>query len=247
MVFPLKDYNPTRTVPFVTVGLIALNILVFVYELALGPDKHAFIAAFGATPYEITHGTDLVGRHPQLPLVHTAGPPIIYLTVLTSMFMHAGVFHIFGNMLYLWIFGNNIEDTIGHGRFLLFYLLSGIGAAAAHILAGPNSVIPTVGASGAVSGVLGAYLIAFPRAKVLTLIFLGFFIRMTLLPASVLLIFWFVIQAFSGFLSIGRTGGGVAWFAHIGGFVVGVVLFKLMSIDRPPRRIEPADDERYRG
>ena len=238
MVFPLKDYNPTRTLPVVTVALIVINALVFAYELTLGPDLNGFIAAFGATPYEITHGTDLVGRSPQLPIVHTPGPPVVYLTIITSMFMHAGFFHIFGNMLYLWIFGNNIEDTIGHVRFVFFYLLCGIGAAAAHIATGPDSAIPTVGASGAVSGVLGAYLIAFPRARVLTLVFLGFFVRMTLLPASVLLIFWFVIQAFSGCASFGRSGGGVAWFAHIGGFVVGIILFKLMTIGRPPPRIE---------
>ena len=231
MLFPLKDLNPTERFPFVTVGLIAANAIVFVYELTLGSELNGFVAAYGMVPYEITRFADLVGGGGETPIVHEPGPPLIHLTLLTSMFIHGGFLHLIGNMLYLWIFGNNIEDLLGPVRFLLFYLLCGLAAAFAHIVTAPGSTVPTVGASGAVSGVLGAYLVAHPRARVLTLVFLGFFIRVMLLPASVLLVFWFVIQIFSGLasLSMNIPGGGVAWFAHIGGFIAGVVLLKLFA------------------
>jgi membrane associated rhomboid family serine protease len=231
LLFPLKDLNPTERFPFVTIGLIAANVIVFVYELTLGSDLNAFVAGYGMVPYEITRFADLVGAGGDVPIDHTPGPPLIHLTLLTSMFIHGGFFHLIGNMLYLWIFGNNIEDVLGPVGFLLFYLLCGLAAAFAHIAAGPGSTVPTVGASGAVSGVLGAYLIAHPRARVLTLVFLGFFIRVMLVPASVLLVFWFVIQIVSGLasLSMNMPGGGVAWFAHIGGFVAGIVLIKLFA------------------
>jgi membrane associated rhomboid family serine protease len=227
---PLKDANPTSRFPFVTIALIVANVIVFLYEMSLGADLGRFIAAWGAIPYEITRGVDLVGTDNDIGLTHGQGPPLAFFTLFSSMFMHGGIFHIFGNMLYLWIFGNNVEDLLGPVKFLLFYLLCGVAAAATHIVMQPSSVVPMVGASGAVSGVLGAYLIAYPRARVLTLIFIVIFIRIVVLPASFLLIFWFIMQAFSGFASVAsRGGGGVAWFAHIGGFVAGIALLFAMG------------------
>ena len=157
---------------------------------------------------------------------HTPGPAFIPLTLISSMFMHGSVMHIFGNMLYLWIFGNNVEDVLGHVRFIFFYLVCGVLAGLAHVLFNPNSTVPTVGASGAVAGVLGAYMVMYPKARVLTLVFLGIFIRMMEVPAALLLLVWFVMQSLQGFLSLGvrELSGGVAWFAHIGGFVAGAVL-----------------------
>ena len=217
--FPLKDDNPSRTAPVVTVALIVLNALVFVYQISLqagGPDgaraAQAFIEEFGLVPCRLT-GACRVG--PELPL------PV--LTIFTSMFMHGGLFHIGGNMLYLWIFGNNVEDTLGHIRYLIFYLLSGIAAALAQTVVGPSSLVPMVGASGAISGVLGAYLVLFPGAHVTTLIILGFFFRVVQIPAMVVLGFWIVLQVLNGLGSFGASGG-VAFFAHIGGFVAGMGL-----------------------
>ena len=230
MFLPLKDINPTSRTPVVTIVLIALNVLVFLYEISLGDRLDGFIAGFGAVPYEITHATDLVGRYQGSPVVQAPGPPVVWLTLLTSMFMHGGVMHIVGNMLYLWIFGNNIEDLIGPLRFLFFYIACGLIAALAHIVAAPNSPIPTVGASGAVSGVLGAYLVAYPRARVICLIFVFIFIRLIVVPAMVVLVLWFVIQAIQGALSLGiEHTSGVAWFAHIGGFAAGFVGIRLLA------------------
>ena len=221
--FPLRDNNPTRRVPIVTFLLVAINVVVFGYEFTLGPGLPHFVAAYGAIPYEITHFTDLVGAHAGS-FEHTPGPSFIPLTILTSMFMHGSVMHIFGNMLYLWIFGNNVEDILGRVRFLLFYLVCGVAAAFTHILVNADSTVPTVGASGAVAGVLGAYLVAYPRARVTTLVFLGIFIRLMEVPAAVLLVLWFVMQSLQGVLSlgVGEMTGGVAWFAHVGGFLSGV-------------------------
>jgi len=229
-VIPLKDENPTRTVPVVTVGLIAANVLAFLYQfsLAAGDDPRAFRAAqafvveFGLVPCRLTGTCITPGDFPS---------PV--LTIFTSMFLHGGLFHIAGNMLYLWIFGNNIEDTLGHGRFLGFYLLSGVAAALAQTAVGPTSTVPMIGASGAVSGVLGAYLLLFPHARVLTLITFGFFIRIVPVPAMVVLGFWIVVQFLNGIVTFGSGDrGGVAWFAHIGGFVAGLGLLWVLL----PRR-----------
>ncbi|HEX7788094.1 MAG TPA: rhomboid family intramembrane serine protease, partial [Methylomirabilota bacterium] len=197
--FPLKDDNPSRTTPVFTVALIVINALVFVYQFSLevggregARAAESFIREFGLVPCRLTgwcHGP------PDLP------PPA--LTVVTSMFMHGGWFHIGGNMLYLGIFGNNVEDTLGHVRYLLFYLASGVAAALAQVAMGPGSDVPMVGASGAVSGVLGAYLLLFPHAHVTTLIILGFFFRVVRIPALVVLGFWFVIQVLNGLGSFG--------------------------------------------
>jgi rhomboid family protein len=223
-VFPLKDDNPSESAPVVTVALIVLNALFFVYQISLeagGADGaragQAFIEEFGLVPCRLT-GVCRVG--PELP------SPI--LTIFTSMFMHGGLFHIGGNMLYLWIFGNNVEDTLGHGRYLLFYLLSGVAAALAQTAIGPSSMVPMVGASGAVSGVLGAYLLLFPHAHVTTLIILGFFFRLVHIPAMFVLGFWIVLQVLNGLGSFGSSGG-VAFFAHIGGFLAGMGLLYVLN------------------
>lgn len=212
---PLRDENPTVLLPLVTVTLIAANAAVFFYELSLDPRLlEAFIYKMGMVPASL-----LDSRVP------SAGG---YYTVFSSMFLHGGWMHIIGNMLYLWIFGNNIEDSMGHLRFVFFYFLTGIAASAAHLAFNPTSIVPTIGASGAVSGVLGAYLVLFPHARILTLVPLGWFIRIIYLPAWVLLIFWIAIQLFSQALdTMSPAGGGVAYAAHIGGFVAGLVLIPL--------------------
>ena len=221
--FPLKDDNPSNSAPVVTVALIVLNALFFVYQISLeagGADGaragQAFIEEFGLVPCRLT-GVCRVG----------ADLPSPVLTIFTSMFMHGGLFHIGGNMLYLWIFGNNVEDTLGHGRYLLFYLLSGVAAALAQTAIGPSSAVPMVGASGAISGVLGAYLLLFPHAHVTTLIILGFFFRLVQIPAMIVLGFWIVLQVLNGLGSFGSSGG-VAFFAHIGGFLAGMGLLYVM-------------------
>jgi membrane associated rhomboid family serine protease len=229
---PLKDMLPTRRFPAVTVTLIVANAAVFLYQVLLGREGGQFLAAYAMTPYEITHGSDLVGAVSQHGFQHVAGPSFVQLTLLTSMFMHGGFLHIAGNMLYLWIFGNNVEDALGRGRFIVFYLLSGMAAHAAQIASAPDSVVPTVGASGAIAGVLAGYLVLFPRTRVLTLVFLGYFIRVLQVPAYVLLLFWILLQAFQGFVSLGvgsPAGGGVAWFEHIGGFAAGLILIKVLA------------------
>jgi membrane associated rhomboid family serine protease len=226
---PLKDDVPSSGFPFVTIGLIVLNVLVFLYQASIGMGSEraaeAFIMEFGAVPCRVTGACAVAGDFP---------PPIA--TIFTSMFMHGGLFHVAGNMLYLWIFGDNVEDTLGHGRFLLFYLLSGMAAAAAQIVMNPDSRVPMVGASGAVSGVLGAYLILFPYARVLVLLIFGFFFRIVRWPASIVLGFWIVVQFLNGLITVsvaaGGAAGGTAWFAHIGGFLAGIVLLFLMR----PRR-----------
>ena len=230
MLLPLKDMNPTERRPVVTIALIAINVAVFIYQISLGRYGHAFIASFGATPYEIIHTEDLVGVVGYgINVAHYPGPKLIHLTLFTSMFLHGGFWHLGGNMLYLWIFGNNVEDILGPAKFLLFYFICGLAAHALHIASDPSSVIPTVGASGAISGLMGAYLIAYPRARVLTLVFLFFFIRLAVIPASFIIIWWFVIQFIFGMSSLGGTGGGTAWFAHIGGFIAGIILIYAMA------------------
>lgn len=211
---PLRDNIPAYRTPVVTVGLIAMNVLVYLNQAML-PSRGAaqFIHLYGLIPLEISRG-DLLVPHP-VPL---------YATLFTSMFVHGGLFHLGGNMLYLWIFGDNVEDRMGRFKFLVFYLLSGLGAAVAQIWADPASKIPMIGASGAISGVLGAYLFLFPRARVLTLIPLGFFFRVAEIPALVVLGFWIIVQVLNGVMTLGAQVGGVAWLAHVGGFVAGLVM-----------------------
>jgi len=225
---PLKDDVPSRNFPLFTVLLIAANVATFLYQVSLemGASGAAhgaatgFVTEFGAVPCRLT------GFCP------ASDGPAPVLTIFTSMFMHGGLIHIAGNMLYLWIFGDNVEDALGHFRFITLYLLSGVGAALTQIFMSPESRIPMVGASGAISGVLGAYLFLYPRARVLTLLMFGFVFLFVHVPAVIVLGFWIVVQIFSGLISYGAGGeeGGVAWFAHIGGFAAGVLVLFLLKL-----------------
>lgn len=222
---PLKDDIPSRSFPFVMAGILVLNVLVFLYELMLGPSLQEFIFKWGAIPASITGSTEI-----ELPAYEGERISPI-LTIFSSMFLHGGFAHLIGNMLYLYIFADNVEDRIGHIKFLIFYLLCGFIASVSHILSQTHSQIPSIGASGAIAGVLGAYLILYPRASILTLIPFGYFMRIVRLPAIFVLGFWFVIQLFQGLASLpgAELRGGVAWFAHIGGFVAGLILVNLFK------------------
>jgi membrane associated rhomboid family serine protease len=224
MVMPLGDDDlDRRIVPVVTYALIAVNVLVWLIELSLG---ERFINGYSTVPFEITHGRDLVGIQTihaggeSIPIHLYAGPTPIYLTLLSSMFMHASWLHIGGNMLYLWIFGDNIEDRIGSAKFLAFYMLCGLAASAADIMFKTDSMIPSLGASGAIAGVLGAYLVLFPRRRVRVLMAR----TIVNLPAFIVLGLWIALQVFSQISVVGGQAGGVAYMAHIGGFIAGVVL-----------------------
>jgi len=215
MFIPLKDENPTTRVPYLTLILILINVAVIFYQVLSPQGLQFHVLRMGAIPYEITHFTTVPGIPRLL-------PP---LTLVTSMFLHGSLFHLLGNMLYLWIFGNNIEDYLGPIRFILFYLVTGLGAGLTHILFNPNSTVPVIGASGAIAGILGAYLLLYPTARVLTLVF----IWIVPVPAALLLIFWFLGQL----MNVGLSGG-VAWFAHIGGFLLGLLLISRFRRRRPP-------------
>jgi len=234
---PIRDYNPTTRQPYVTITLIAICILVFVWQATRDPQTGDLIVQqFGFVPVSL-FGSD-------------AWSISSISTLFSSMFLHGGVMHLGGNMLYLWIFGNNIEDVLGHTRYLIFYLLCGVIAALAQAVPDIDSNIPMIGASGAISGVLGAYLLLFPKVKVQVLIPIGFFLMRTM-PAGWLLGFWIVFQVFSGFAA-GIASSGVAWWAHVGGFVAGMALIYLFrggtsdptvegSISRSKSWVEPAD------
>jgi membrane associated rhomboid family serine protease len=217
MFIPLRDKNPTSRVPYVTILLIALNAVIFAAGAVSPQGVESSALRFGAIPYEITHfrSLDQALRVPPL------------LTLLTSLFIHGGLFHLLGNMLFLWIFGNNIEDVLGAFRFVLFYLACGLAAGLTQIAATPGSHLPMIGASGAIAGVLGAYWVLFPRAQVLTLVFLF----VVPVPARIFLGLWFVAQ----FLNVGM-GGGVAWFAHVGGFLAGIGFVLVAARGRSRRR-----------
>jgi rhomboid family protein len=218
---PLRDDNPTTISPVVTISIIVLCALVFLWQQSLS-EQAGIIAvySYGVVP------TVLFGNDSLPPDVARIPPE---LSIVTSMFMHGGWMHIIGNMLYLWIFGNNIEDRLGHVRFVLFYLLSGAAAALAQSIVNTHSEVPMIGASGAIAGVLGAYLVLFPRAHVLVLVPLGFFAPVMRLPALLVLGFWFVLQFLQGGLMAPGEEGGVAYLAHIGGFVAGIVLIFLLG------------------
>ena len=204
---PLYDENPTRNFPALTIAIMAANILIYFWGLSVLPaELDRVYYEFGMIPIDVTRS----------PL---RGTP----TIISSMFLHGGFLHLAGNMLYLWIFGNNIEDALGKFRFVLFYLVCGAIAAFCHVASNADSHIPMIGASGAIAGILGGYIVLFPQAKVKTLIFLGFFITVVRIPALVLLLIWMGLQVFNS-ISVSAEGGGVAWFAHIGGFVAGMVL-----------------------
>ena len=217
VVIPLKDSNPTERFPIITVVFMALNILVFLYQASLGDDAvESFIGAFSLTPARLFHAGTVL-----------PGPVPVGITIFTSQFLHGGLFHLIGNMLYLWIFGNNVEDSMGRFRFIVFYLLCGAIASMAHALMNAQSIIPMIGASGAISGILGAYVLLHPRARVLTLFTLGFFVRLIEVPAIMVLGFWFVFQFLNALVA--QDAGGVAWYAHIGGFLAGMALILLFK------------------
>ncbi len=233
---PLKDDVPSQRLPVVTVALILVNLLAYLYQFSLQASGDAqalraaqdFVLEFGLVPCRLSGQCAVAPDFPQPAL-----------SIFTAMFLHGGWLHLAGNMLYLWIFGDNIEDELGHARFLLFYLLSGVVAALAQTAIGPGSTVPMIGASGAVSGVLAAYLLLFPYARVLTLITFGFFVRFVYVPAVIVLGFWIVVQFVNGLVTFGAGDeglGGVAWFAHLGGFAAGLGLLYLLR-PRPLARL----------
>ncbi len=232
--FPYKDENPTILTPFITIGIIVVTGLVWLIVQGAGtnPALAQSVCQLGLIPGE------LLGRIPQgteLQLgpglnCQVGGNPTWY-TALSSMFLHGGWFHLIGNMWFLWIFGNNVEDSMGHGRFVVFYLVSGLLAAAAQIMVHPGSVIPMVGASGAISGVMGAYLVLYPKVRVHMLVWLGFFVTTIRVPAYFMLLYWMLLQLLGGITMVGGSAseGGVAFMAHLGGFVAGAALIKLFA------------------
>ena len=253
--FPLRDENPTEITPFFTMGLIAACVAVWFLGQGAGLERGALMSSvceYGLIPAEVTGPVD-GARGARL----GKGSPcelggLTWLPLLSSVFLHGSWMHLIGNMWFLWIFGNNVEDSMGHLRFLAFYLLAGLAAGGAHIAAGPDSAIPTVGASGAISGVMGAYALLYPRARVRTLLVLVVFITVVDLPAWVMLGYWFVIQLFSGMAQAAGATGGVAFWAHVGGFVAGLVLVKpfekreLVKAKREHRKLG-RDELKHRG
>ena len=238
---PLHDDIPSQRRPIVTWLLILANILAFTYEMTLGPGAlEAFFQTWAVIPREVTAAWRA--------LLGGALEPEAFVPVFSAMFLHGGWLHIGSNMLYLWIFGDNVEDRMGHVGFLIFYLFAGVAATALQVGLNPESPVPNLGASGAIAGVLGAYLLLYPDARVLTLIFLGFFITTARLSALWLLGIWFVLQAVRGFAEFGAGaagGGGVAWWAHVGGFVVGMIVGGILRIFTPRRQRNRYADRWY--
>jgi membrane associated rhomboid family serine protease len=261
-VFPLKDNIPTDRFPVITVAIIVANVLVYFFwqrgGLSLG-DPHSEhyllnLIKYAAIPHELTHGDhcgfltqgnvidpNRIVCDTQQQFPPPSQDPSPYITPFTAMFMHGGLLHLGGNMLFLWIFGNNVEDAMGRLRFIVFYLLAGIAAFALQVAISPNSVVPTLGASGAIAGVLGGYILLYPRARVLTVIFIIFFFTLIEIPAILVLGLWFLQQVLFGAYDLSNPtggGGGVAYFAHIGGFVFGLAAIKLFAQrvkSMPPR------------
>jgi len=249
-VFPLRDENPTILTPVITILLVVLNVAVWILVQGGGVSMDVLadsVCRYGAIHAEITGSAAGYTSVELGPGITCQLGGLTFSAVFTSMFLHGGWLHLIGNMWFLWIFGNNIEDSMGHLRFLLFYLLCGVLAAGAHILSQPQSGIPTVGASGAISGVMGAYLLLYPRVRIYTLFFIIIFIRIVPVPAWAILLWWFVIQVLSG--SVAMTGAGVAFWAHVGGFVAGVLLVKpfengqLVAARRQQIRLSPFEVE----
>jgi membrane associated rhomboid family serine protease len=238
-VFPLKDDIPTRRFPVLTVAIIAICCAAyFLFERGLwelGDTGNERVFEYGAIPYEVTNpGMECAEVEQQIACEREAGTlpdqSPWWVTIFTSMFLHGSFLHLGGNMLFLWIFGNNIEDSMGRVRFVVFYLLGGLAALGLQIVTDPDSAIPTVGASGAIAAVLGAYALLYPRARVVTVIFIIIFFTVVQLPALVVLGFWFVLQLLPAFSEpMGEGGGGIAYFAHIGGFVFGLLVIKLFA------------------
>jgi membrane associated rhomboid family serine protease len=245
-VFPLKDNIPTDRFPVVTVVLIALNVVAYFFfqhgTITLGdPSSQAYLQNlwdYSYIPYELTHGAQCIPQGSQVACGDVPGQPPVVLTIFTAMFMHGGLLHLGGNMLFLWIFGNNVEDSMGPVKFVVFYLLGGLAATALQTAIDTSSTVPNVGASGAIAAVLGGYILLFPRARVITVIFIIFFFTIVELPAMVILGFWFLQQVLFGYFGLGAggEGGGVAYFAHIGGFAFGLLAIKLFASERRRRK-----------
>ena len=210
---PLRDTQPSYTFPFVTVAIIVLNVAAFLYEFSMDPyELNFFIAHYGVIPTRFQ-----------------------WMDVLTSIFLHGGWMHLIGNMWFLWIYGDNVEDILGHSQYLVFYLLCGVAATMAHVAFNMDSRVPSIGASGAIAGVMGAYVVKFPHSRITTLVPITIFLTTVDIPAYFILLYWFVIQFFSGVGSVGHSHlsqGGVAWFAHVGGFLAGVVLILVMRTEK---------------
>ncbi|HEY9737405.1 MAG TPA: rhomboid family intramembrane serine protease [Trichocoleus sp.] len=227
---PLRDENPTSSTPYITYGLIVLNVLMFLFEISLPPEQlQLFFDTWAIVPAQLT--SSFSGQ--------LANPRGEWVTLISSQFLHGGILHVAGNMLYLWVFGNNIEDQLGSARFTIFYLGCGILAGLAQWLVAPASTVPTIGASGAIAGVMGAYILRFPKARIMTLLPLFIFFTVIRVPAILFLGFWFVQQALYGVLSLGADvnmgSGGVAYWAHAGGFIFGIVLGPMLGLLTPRR------------
>jgi membrane associated rhomboid family serine protease len=220
---PIRDQIKPRRTPIINYLLIAVNIVVFMLQWSAGANQESVVYEFALIPASFSDGIDLSEIR----------------DVFTSMFMHAGLMHLLGNMIYLWIFGDNVEDAMGHFKYLLFYLAGGFAASIAHIFVNPGSQIPTVGASGAIAAALGAYLVLYPQSRVATFIPLGFFMTLRMLPASIVLIMWFVLQLFNGVFTLGAADvGGTAFWAHIGGFVFGAFIALFFRGKRRTRQVQ---------
>ena len=225
--FPIRDNIPSSRPPVVTRALVVMNALAFLYQLSMGPRLEAFVFEYGISPVKLS----LWGQYAGLTLNNT------FMPFLYAQFLHGGWMHLIGNMWYLWIFGDNVEDRLGHGRFLFFYLACGVASMAVHCLFNPGSTLPAIGASGAIAGVLGAYMVSYPHARILTLIPIFFFVQLVEIPALIVLGFWFLIQLLNGLASSAQGhAAGVAWWAHIGGFVVGIILINSLSRGAFPGR-----------
>lgn len=257
--FPLSDDNPTHRTPVATIALIAINLLIWFFVQGMGAANPLAesLCLYGLFPGDLLGTIDPGTRQPLsdslVCVLNGDGNPA---SLVTSMFMHGGWFHIIGNMWFLWVFGDNVEDVMGPVRFVIFYLLCGLGAAAAQVLTDMSSTLPMVGASGAIGGVMGAYALLFPRARVNTLIFLGFYITTIGVPAVFMLGYWFLLQLLGGLPALGSAEGGVAFWAHIGGFVAGLALIGLFArtdylaayrgiLRRRPGRRNDSDDGRW--
>jgi membrane associated rhomboid family serine protease len=247
-VFPLRDENPTLLTPVITISLIVMNVLVWLYVEGAGYSSHLLgetVCRLGLIPAEVTGltgGYTGVQYDASMPACAFGG--LAVSSIFTSMFLHGGWLHLIGNMWFLWLFGDNTEAALGHFRFFLFYVIVGVAAALTHIFSAPASVIPTVGASGAISGIMGAYLVLYPRARVQTIFVFIFIIRIIAVPAWVVLIMWFLLQALSASAGpLGADAGGVAVWAHIGGFITGVFLIRLFMIGRPRvHQLDPSSE-----
>jgi membrane associated rhomboid family serine protease len=230
--FPYRDENETQRIPYITLAFIALNVLMWLFVQGAGASLPLArsVCNLGLIPGELTGAVPPGTRFPigdGLVCLTDPGPQVSHL--LTSMFLHGSWMHLIGNMWFLWLFGNNVEDSMGRLRFVIFYLLCGLAAAVAQVVTNPASAIPMVGASGAISGVMGGYLVLYPQVRVFCLVVLGFFVTSVALPAWMMLIYWFLIQFVSGLAAFGGDVGGVAFWAHTGGFVVGLILVKLFA------------------